>query len=208
MTCCHSILMRPCLYSYSCLLRCFSAASGFVRPGNITKDRFLKTLTFLAFAFLAFSSLARPAKQVLQGHVPARARRLAPVERLNPRRQLKLTIGLPLQNREKLTNLLEELYNPSSPNFRHFLSADEFTASFGPSREDYQAVVDFAKSHGLTVRNTHTNRTLVDISGSVADIEKAFNVHMQVYQHPVEARTFFAPDVEPSNTRFGNQRSG
>ena len=130
--------------------------------------------------------------------MPARARRLAPVERLNPRRQLKLTIGLPLQNREKLTNLLEELYNPSSPNFRHFLSADEFTASFGPSREDYQAVVDFAKSHGLTVRNTHTNRTLVDISGSVADIEKAFNVHMQVYQHPVEARTFFAPDVEPS----------
>ena len=39
---------------------------------------------------------------------------------------------------------------------------------------------------------------MLDVSGSVADIEKAFHVHMLVYQHPVEARTFFAPDVEPS----------
>ena len=39
---------------------------------------------------------------------------------------------------------------------------------------------------------------MLDVSGSVADIEKAFHIKMHVYQHPVEARTFFAPDVEPS----------
>ena len=51
----------------------------------------------------------------------------------------------------------------------------------------------------LTVTHTHSNRTLVDVSGSVADIEKAFHIHLQTYQAPVkEARTFFAPDVEPS----------
>ena len=32
----------------------------------------------------------------------------------------------------------------------------------------------------------------------MADIEKAFHVTMQIYQHPTEAREFFAPDVEPS----------
>ena len=41
-------------------------------------------------------------------------------------------------------------------------------------------------------------RTLVDVSGSVDDIEKAFHVTMSIYPHPKEARTFFAPDVEPS----------
>src|SRR5208283_65851 len=30
------------------------------------------------------------------------------------------------------------------------------------------------------------------------DIEKTFHVMMRVYQHPAEARTFYAPDVEPS----------
>ena len=111
---------------------------------------------------------------------------------------MDLAIGLPLRNREGLTNLLQELYRPSGTNFRHFLTPEEFASSFGPSKEDYQAVIDFAKAHNLSVKHAHSNRTLLDVSGSVADVEKAFHVHMQVYQHPVEARTFFAPDVEPS----------
>jgi len=111
---------------------------------------------------------------------------------------MEVTIGLPLRNREQLTNLLEDIYNPSSPHFRHFLKADEFVASFGPSAEDYHSVIAFAKAHHLTVTHTHSNRTLVDVSGSVADIEKAFNIHMQTFKHPKENRIFFAPDVEPS----------
>ena len=39
---------------------------------------------------------------------------------------------------------------------------------------------------------------LLDVKASVADIERVFHVTMRVYQHPTEARTFFAPDVEPS----------
>jgi subtilase family serine protease len=109
-----------------------------------------------------------------------------------------LAIGLPLRNREQLTNLLEDLYNPSSPNFRHFLKADDFAASFAPSVEDYQSVIDFAKAHHLTVTQTHPNRTLVQVRGSVADIENAFNLHLQRFKHPKENRSFFAPDVEPS----------
>ena len=31
-----------------------------------------------------------------------------------------------------------------------------------------------------------------------SDVEQAFQVKMQVYQHPTENRTFYAPDVEPS----------
>lgn len=111
---------------------------------------------------------------------------------------MEVSIGLPLRNREQLTNLLEDIYNPSSPNFRHFLTADEFATSFGPSADDYQSVIDFAKAHHLKVKRTHPNRTMVDVSGSVADIENAFHVHMQKFKHPKEDREFFAPDVEPS----------
>jgi len=39
---------------------------------------------------------------------------------------------------------------------------------------------------------------LLDVSGAVADVEEAFHVKMQVYQHPTEARTFYAPDSQPS----------
>ena len=151
-----------------------------------------------AACWFGFSLPAQAAQQALKGHVPKITKRLAAIGRLENGARLDLAIGLPLRNREKLTNLLEELYQPSSANFRRYLTADQFASSFGPSPEDYQAVIDFAKSRGLTVKRTHPNRTLLDVSGSVAEIEKAFHIRMQVYQHPVEARTFFAPDVEPS----------
>lgn len=158
----------------------------------------LATLALIAVCWLVSSLPVHAAPQVLKGHVPSVTKRLTPSGRLPAGARLDLAIGLPLRNREKLTNLLEDIYQPSSPRFRHYLTADQFTSSFGPSQEDYQAVIDFAKSHGLIVKGTHPNRTLLDVSGSVSDIEKAFHVTMRVYQHPVEARTFYAPDVEPS----------
>ena len=172
---------------------------------NIVKSeaipRFVRNLLVLAVVpacSLAFLLPAQAAPQILSGHVPAITKKLTSTGRLEPGRHLDLAIGLPLRNREKLTNLLEELYRPASPNFRQYLTADQFTDSFGPSQKDYDAIVAFAKSHGLTIRGTHPNRTLVDVSGSVAEIEKAFHVQMRVYQHPTETRTFFAPDTEPT----------
>jgi len=75
---------------------------------------------------------------------------------------------------------------------------EEFTARFGPSQEDYAAVIHFAEANGLTVVGTSRNRMNLDVSGPVANIEAAFHLTMGVYQHPTENRTFFAPDREPT----------
>jgi len=93
---------------------------------------------------------------------------------------------------------LREIYDPSSPNFRRYLSSAEFADRFGPTEKDYEAVIAFAKSNGLTVTATHPNRTLLDVNAAVADIQKAFQINLHVYQHPKEARTFYAPDAEAS----------
>lgn len=136
--------------------------------------------------------------QMVHGHLPKITKKLAPLHRLDASKRMQVTIGLPLRNRQQLTNFLQDIYNPSSPNYRHFLKPDEFAAKFGPSEQDYQNVIKFAKAHGLNVKRTHPNRTLLDLEGSVANIEKALHIHMEVYKHPTEARDFFAPDAEPS----------
>src|ERR1022692_421807 len=137
-------------------------------------------------------------RKVLSGHVPAVVSRLQPVGRLAGTTQMKLAIGLPLRNQEALTNLLHQLYDPAKPNYRRFLTPVQVRALFRPTEQDYQAVIAFAQANGLTVTGTHSNCTLVDVSGKVADVEKVFNVTMRTYQHPKENRTFFAPDTEPS----------
>ncbi len=136
--------------------------------------------------------------QVLRGHVPAVVARLQPTSHLPGTNRLNLAIGLPLRNQEALTNLLQQIYDPASPNYRHYLTPEQFTEQFGPTERDYQAVIAFAKANGLTVTDTHPNRMLVDVSGSVADIERALHVTLRVYQHPTENRMFYALDTEPS----------
>lgn len=134
----------------------------------------------------------------MHGQIPSAVGHLQPVDRLDGAKRLNLAIGLPLRNRESLTNLLRDLYDPASPRFHQYLTADQFAAQFGPTERDYQAVMRFAQAHGLTVTGTHPNRTLLDVSGAVADIEGTLHLCMRVYQHPTEARTFHAPDAEPS----------
>jgi subtilase family serine protease len=111
---------------------------------------------------------------------------------------MRLVLVLPLRHQAELDNFLQELYDPSSPNYRHFLTVEEFTARFGPSRETYDAVIQFAKANGFKVVGNSRNRMNVDVTGSVASIEQAFHLNMGVYQDPNGDRTFYAPDREPT----------
>jgi hypothetical protein len=151
-----------------------------------------------------FALLATPVhaaeQTVLQDHIPLAVTRLhlQPIGGLAASQHLKLAISLPLRNPEALTNLLQQIYDPASPNYHHYLTPAEFTEQFGPTAQDYQAVIAFANANGLTVTGTHPNRVLLDVEGTAAVVQKAFHITMRVYQHPVENRTFYAPDVEPS----------
>jgi uncharacterized repeat protein (TIGR03803 family) len=136
--------------------------------------------------------------QIVHGQRPPAVAQLKPLARLAPSKRLDLVVGLPLRNRAALASLLHDLYDPASPRYHKYLTPSEFAERFSPTERDYQAIADFATSHGLGVSGTHPNRTLLDINGSVADIEKTFHVRMEVYQHPSEARSFYAPDTDPS----------
>ena len=134
----------------------------------------------------------------LHGHVPAVVSHLPAKGNLSAATDLQLTLGLPLRNCGALTNLLQQIYDPSSTNYHHYLSPEQFTAQFGPTEADYQAVIDFAQAKGLSVTATHPNRMLLDVSGKASKVEKAFRVTLHTYAHANEHRDFYAPDTEPS----------
>jgi hypothetical protein len=125
---------------------------------------------------------------------------LKPLGRMDGTQHLHLAISLPLRNQQALADLLGQLQNPASPNYRKYLTPAQFGAKFGPTEKDYEAVADFANAHGLTVIARHPNRVILDVDGAVADIEKTLHVTMQIYQHPREARQFHAPDQDPTLT--------
>ena len=112
--------------------------------------------------------------------------------------QLKLNLALPLRNEAELDDLLQKLYEPKSGLYHQFLSVEEFTARFGPTEQDYAEVARFAEENGLKVTGTYENRMVLNVTGSVGNIEKALHVKMNSYKHPTEARNFYSADREPA----------
>ncbi len=152
------------------------------------------------FALLFVSVVSQAQSPLLTRHVrQAVVSGQAPlVGHLPADQSMRLVLVLPIRDRAGLDELLKDLYDPSGPSYRQFLTVEEFTSRFGPSRQDYDSLLRFAKASGFQVAATSRNRLNLDVTAPVATIEKAFHVSIGVYQHPLENRTFYAPDREPS----------
>ena len=120
-----------------------------------------------------------------------------PLGRLPATQIMQLDIVLRLSDQAGLDAFLGELYDPASPAYRQFLTVPEFTARFGPSQADYDAVAGFVKASGLTVVGGTRDGMDIQVKGSVSDIEKALHINMRTYQHPTGNRVFYSPDREP-----------
>lgn len=184
---------------------CFLSLAGFPDPGGNKEKNLMRKLGNLAFpiavCFLLSLGICQ-AQTVLTHHVRQATQDGSAhfIGNLSSSQTLQLVIALPLRNQDELNQLLVDLYNPSSPSYHHFLTVDQFTAEFGPTQQDYDSVINFAKANGLTVVATSPNRVNLQVTGSVASIQSAFHVNLGVYQHPTENRTFYAPDKEPTTS--------
>ncbi len=99
-------------------------------------NKLSRNVAALALLFAVASAHCASAgtdRVMLYGHVPSAVAGLTPKGRLPATNNLRLAIGLPLRNQAALDELLQQLYNPQSPNFHKFLKPDEFTAQFGPT---------------------------------------------------------------------------
>jgi subtilase family serine protease len=111
---------------------------------------------------------------------------------------LHFDIVLALRHAPELQNFLQDVYDRNSVNYHHFVTVKEFTERFGPSQEDYDALVQFGKASGFTMTGGSRDAMDVRFTAPVAAIEKAFHIQMNLYQHPTENRSFYSPDREPT----------
>lgn len=168
------------------------------KPDNATPQRCSANLSLCVLLLAAVTAFAQ--HTALTPHIPEAVASHAAtlVGHLSANTRLSLALSLPLRNQAELDNLLQQIYDPQSPIFHKYLTVVEFTERFGPTADDYAALQKFTESKGLTVVDKPANRMVLNVEGSTARIEAAFKVTLNVYQHPTEARTFYAPDREPT----------
>ena len=157
-----------------------------------------KALSLAVFSWNVAATLSGAELKTLPGHVPPQSRLLMAKGDLPATSDLSLALGVALHDAAGLEKFLQSVTDPRSPNFRQYLSPEEFTARFAPTKADYDAVKHFARANGLNITGEHGNRLVLDVAGPAANVQRAFQIKLKRFNHPTEAREFFAPDAEPS----------
>jgi kumamolisin len=81
-----------------------------------------------------------------------------------------------------------ETQNARLPRDRKYLSGRDFDVAFGADPNEVSAVSAWLRAQGLRVTDESVTKRRVWAQGNVADIESAFSIRLNTYEHPVYGR--------------------
>jgi subtilase family serine protease len=142
---------------------------------------FALTLPALAQNRLPQAIPAGAARVVVSNTVIPRAKAatdLGPAAADKPLTNLSLRFNMTAAQSAALTQLLANQQNPSSPQYRQWLTPEQFGAEFGLSAADIATVSNWLQSQGFTITNVARSRTFIQFQGSVGLANQAFGVNI------------------------------
>jgi hypothetical protein len=118
------------------------------------------------------------------------AGRMAPDGRVNG---ITLYFNRSAAQQADLNALLAAQQDPSSPQYHHWLTPDQFATRFGMAQPDIDKVKTWLEQQGFAINSIMRSRTGIRFSGSVGQIESAFQTQMHYYT--VGGQKHFAPST-------------
>jgi uncharacterized protein (TIGR03437 family) len=135
----------------------------------------------------------------LSGHVNPRARAetdLGPVDASAPLRAMTMVFRQSPEQQAELDKLLEAQRDPSSPDYHHWLTPEEYGTRFGVSQDDIDKVRAWLVQQGFNITVVARSRTGISFSGTAAQVEAAFASPLHRYM--INGRRHYANTEEPS----------
>ncbi|WP_437673599.1 S53 family peptidase [Sorangium sp. So ce131] len=96
--------------------------------------------------------------------------------------EFRALIGFPIRNGDRLEQLIADLYTPSSPRFRQYLTSEAWIEEFAPRELDVHLVKLWLEEQGMKVNFTATNRLLIQFTGTVAQFNETFDTELRVLE--------------------------
>src|SRR5712692_1645024 len=82
------------------------------------------------------------------------------------------------EQEKALQQFIDELHTKGSPNFHHWLTAQEFGERFGLAKPDLDAITIWLQSHGFRVNVVYPSGMLIDFSGTAAQVRTALQTEL------------------------------
>jgi len=106
-----------------------------------------------------------------------------------------LQLQRPADREAALEARMEAMYQPGSPDFHHWLTAEEIGQQYGPDPADIQKVTQWLQSYGLQVNGISKSGLVIDFSGTVAQVTSA--MHVALHNVIVNGKKHFANMQNP-----------
>jgi len=133
----------------------------------------------------------------IQNNTPRSIQRAQDLGAESTVRRIEVTVWLRPATREAAADrMVAALYDRNSPVFHRWMSNDEAAAALSPSAANVATIREFLAGHNLAVSAVGAGNHYVKATGSVADIQRAFNVQLHRFQSG--NRTFRANTSDPA----------
>src|SRR5260221_300141 len=106
-----------------------------------------------------------------------------------------LTLQRSADQESALRQLLDDQQSKSSPNYHAWLTPEQFGKQFGPADADVQTVTQWLTSHGFTGIKVGPGRTVMEFSGTAAQVRIAF--HTQIHRFAANGEEHTANTNDP-----------
>jgi subtilase family serine protease len=116
---------------------------------------------------------------------------------LSPSTALRVTVALEPRNAGQLSSMATAVSTPGSPLFRHYLSVSQFAQRFGATDAQMAALKSALAAAGLHVGNADANHLTLSVSGTAAQVQKAFSVSL-VQVRLASGRVAYANTTAPT----------
>ena len=139
---------------------------------------------------------------VVRGNVPPQAEAKddrGPSDRNLKYEKMILLLQPRSSGRDSIERLVVDLNDPSSPNYHHWLTPEQFGKRFGISDDDLSDVTGWLQLHGFTIDEIAPGRGWINFSGNVGQVESAF--HTSIHDFDVDGRTYHANTRDPEIPR-------
>jgi subtilase family serine protease len=94
-------------------------------------------------------------------------------------RQINFSLVFAYPDAEGLTAFARSVGDPSSPDFRRFLTAEEIGRRFGPSDDEVDRVMRWAVDHGLAIVEQTPQRIAISVTAPARLVESLFGVTLR-----------------------------
>jgi subtilase family serine protease len=112
-----------------------------------------------------------------------------------PLTRILLLLQRSAEQEAALRQLMEEQQSKNSPNYHAWLTPEDFGKKFGPADADVQAVTGWLNSHGFQNIEVAKGKTVVEFSGKVGQVRKAFGTEIRNFN--VKGEDHFANVSDP-----------